>query len=195
MSVEEAGTGERGRECESEIYTYISFSLRCSLFYCYFICTFLSLEPMCQRKIFIFMLCILMNNKDLCDLIDLSISLSLCLSVCLRAARSDDRTALRQGSHRPEAGTHLGNLHGRLRHLADAAVCWHGDASLLHLGAHRGRHLSPAEKERLGQRELHFVRPVFTFQLRSAHSYTTARTLPPSLGASLSGTFHQGRMS
>ena len=29
----------------------------------------LSLEPMCQRKIFIFMLCILLNNKDLFDLI------------------------------------------------------------------------------------------------------------------------------
>ena len=28
------------------------------------------LEPMCQRKMFIFMLCILMNNKDLFDLIE-----------------------------------------------------------------------------------------------------------------------------
>ena len=26
MSVEEAGVGVRGRECESEIYTYISFT-------------------------------------------------------------------------------------------------------------------------------------------------------------------------
>ena len=26
MSAEEAGAGERGRECESEIYTYISFT-------------------------------------------------------------------------------------------------------------------------------------------------------------------------
>ena len=62
-SVEEAGAGERGRECESEIYTYI-FLLRFILFYCYFKCTFLSLEPMCQRQIYIFMLCILINNKD-----------------------------------------------------------------------------------------------------------------------------------
>ena len=29
------------------------------------------IEPMCQRKMLIFMLCILMNNKDLFDLIDL----------------------------------------------------------------------------------------------------------------------------
>ena len=27
------------------------------------------LEPMCQRKMFLFMLCILMNNKDLSDLV------------------------------------------------------------------------------------------------------------------------------
>ena len=45
------------------------FLLRFILFYCYFKCTFLSLEPVCQRKFFIFMLCILMNNKDLFDLI------------------------------------------------------------------------------------------------------------------------------
>ena len=43
------------------------FLLRFNLFYCYFKCTFLSLEPMCQRKMFMFMLCILMNNKDLFD--------------------------------------------------------------------------------------------------------------------------------
>ena len=57
----------RARECESEIYIYIHFFY--NLFYCYFKCTFLSLELMCQRKIFTFMLCILMNNKDLLDLI------------------------------------------------------------------------------------------------------------------------------
>ena len=49
--------------CESEIYTFISFTFYFILFYCYFKCTFLSLEY--QRKILIFMLCILMNNKDL----------------------------------------------------------------------------------------------------------------------------------
>ena len=31
------------------------------------------LEPMCQRKIFIFSLCILMNNKDLFDLIKMGL--------------------------------------------------------------------------------------------------------------------------
>ena len=67
MSVEEAGAGESERECESEMYTYIPFTS--VLFYCYFKCTFLSLESMCQRKFFIFMLCLLMNNKDLFDLI------------------------------------------------------------------------------------------------------------------------------
>ena len=63
MSAEEAGAGERGRECESEVYIHI-FLLRFILFYCYFKCTFLSLEPMCQRKISIFTLYILMTNKD-----------------------------------------------------------------------------------------------------------------------------------
>ena len=38
--------------------------------YCYFKCTFLSLEPVCLRIFIIFMLCILMNNKDLFDSID-----------------------------------------------------------------------------------------------------------------------------
>ena len=42
---------------ETEIYFMCLFYI-----YCYFKCTFLSLEPMCQRKIVIFMLCILMNN-------------------------------------------------------------------------------------------------------------------------------------
>ena len=51
-----------GRECESEILTYL-FILYLSLFQMYL------LEPMCQRKIYIFMLCILMNNKDLFHLI------------------------------------------------------------------------------------------------------------------------------
>ena len=46
------------------IRIYISFT-----FYFIVKCTFLSLEPMCQRKIFIFMLCMLMNNKDLFDFI------------------------------------------------------------------------------------------------------------------------------
>ena len=59
--------GREGRECESEIYTFISFTFHFILFH--FNCTFLSLESMCQRKIFIFMLYILMNNKDLFDLI------------------------------------------------------------------------------------------------------------------------------
>ena len=45
------------------------FLLRFISFYCYFKCTFLSLEPMCHRTIFIFMLCIMMNNKELFDLI------------------------------------------------------------------------------------------------------------------------------
>ena len=45
------------------------FLLRFILFYCYLKRIFLSLEPMCQRNIFIFMLCILMNNKDWFDLI------------------------------------------------------------------------------------------------------------------------------
>ena len=49
----------KGGENVSEIYKYIS--------YCYFNFTFLSLEPMCQRKIFIFMLCIMIINKDLFD--------------------------------------------------------------------------------------------------------------------------------
>ena len=64
--MEEAGAGERGRECESEIYSiYIYF------FYVLFhfivilnVPSCLSLEPRCRRKFFIFMLCILMNNKD-----------------------------------------------------------------------------------------------------------------------------------
>ena len=43
------------------------FLLRFILFYCYFKYTFLSLESMCQRKFFILMLCILMNNKYVFD--------------------------------------------------------------------------------------------------------------------------------
>ena len=35
-TVEEAGAGERGRECENEIFTYLFY------IYCYFKCTFLS---------------------------------------------------------------------------------------------------------------------------------------------------------
>ena len=55
MSVEEAGQGGRrvGRECESEIFMHL-FDI-----YCYF--KYL-LEAMCQRKIFISMLCT--NNQD-----------------------------------------------------------------------------------------------------------------------------------
>ena len=54
----------RARGGENVRVRYIHrFLLRFILFY--FKCTFLSLAPMCQRKIFIFMLCILMNNKDL----------------------------------------------------------------------------------------------------------------------------------
>ena len=60
----------RGGENVRVRYIHI-FLLHFILFYCYFKCTFLSLEPMCQRKIFIFMLCILMNNKDLFDWFDL----------------------------------------------------------------------------------------------------------------------------
>ena len=44
---------------------------RCGDIYCDFKCTFLSLEPMCQRKMFIFTLCIFMNSKDLFDWIGL----------------------------------------------------------------------------------------------------------------------------
>ena len=55
---------ERARGGENVRVRYIHiFLLRFILLY-YFKCTFLSLEPLCQRKIFIFMLCILMNNKD-----------------------------------------------------------------------------------------------------------------------------------
>ena len=43
------------------IYIYITYLF---YIYCYFKCTCLSLEPMCQRIIFIVMLCILMNNED-----------------------------------------------------------------------------------------------------------------------------------
>jgi len=59
MSVEEAGAGVWG-ENVSEIFMY--------LFYIYYFYMYLH-EPMCQRNIFIFMLCILMNNKDWFDLI------------------------------------------------------------------------------------------------------------------------------
>ena len=55
----------RARGGENVRVRYIYFFY--VLFYCYFKCTFLSLEPMCQRKILIFMLCILMTNKDLID--------------------------------------------------------------------------------------------------------------------------------
>ena len=58
MSVEEAGAGEWGENAR-ERFLFILYLL---LFYMYL------LEPMCQRKILIFMLCILMNNKDLFDL-------------------------------------------------------------------------------------------------------------------------------
>ena len=68
MSVEEAGGRARGEENVRVRYIRI-FLLRFILFYCYFKRTFLSLEPMGQRKVFIFMLCILMNKKDLFDLI------------------------------------------------------------------------------------------------------------------------------
>ena len=46
-----------------DTYFYVFFKY----IYCYFKCTFLSIEPMCQREIFIFILGILMNNKDLFD--------------------------------------------------------------------------------------------------------------------------------
>ena len=48
------------------LYIYL-FSTYLSYIYCYFKWSFLS--PVCQRKFFIFMLCILMYNKDLFDLI------------------------------------------------------------------------------------------------------------------------------
>ena len=67
MSVEEAGAA-RGGENVKVRYIHL-FLLRFISCYCYFKCTFLSLVSMCQRKIFIFMLYILMNNKDLFDLI------------------------------------------------------------------------------------------------------------------------------
>ena len=53
----------RGGENVRVRYIYFFYVL----FDCSFKCTFLSLEPMCQRKILIFMLCILMTNKDLID--------------------------------------------------------------------------------------------------------------------------------
>ena len=62
MSVEEARAGEKGENLR-ERYIHF-FLLPFILFYCYFKCTCLSLEPMCQRRIFMFMLCMLMNNKD-----------------------------------------------------------------------------------------------------------------------------------
>ena len=60
MSVEKPGQA-RGGENVRVRYKYVFVYV---LFYCYFPCAFLSLEPLCQRKILIFMLCILMNSKD-----------------------------------------------------------------------------------------------------------------------------------
>ena len=60
-----ANGGENVRVRYMYIFLYVFFLN----IYCYFKCTFLSLEPVCQRKIFIFMLCILMNNTDLFDLV------------------------------------------------------------------------------------------------------------------------------
>ena len=52
-----SGQASGERMWEWDFYVFI-------LYYCYFKCTFL-----CQRKILNFLLCILMNNKDLFDLI------------------------------------------------------------------------------------------------------------------------------
>ena len=49
---------------------------------CYFKCTFLSLEPMCQRKVLIFMFCLLMNNKDWFDWFDLMTVSHICEPRC-----------------------------------------------------------------------------------------------------------------
>ena len=61
-----ARAGERGRECERYIFFMYLFHICC-----YFKCTSLSLETMCQRKISILMLCILLNNRDLFEWFDL----------------------------------------------------------------------------------------------------------------------------
>ena len=60
-----ARRGETGRARHFFIYA-LRLLLLLLLFFinCYFKCTFLSLELMCQRKILIFMLCILMTNKN-----------------------------------------------------------------------------------------------------------------------------------
>ena len=56
MSVEEAGAGEWGERNVRVRFLRIYFIFIVILLYLQ--------EPMCQRNIFIFMLCILMNNKD-----------------------------------------------------------------------------------------------------------------------------------
>ena len=64
--MEEAGAGERGRQCESEIDIFLCI---------YFIFIVIlnvpsSVLSLCVKRFFlsIFMLCILMNNKGLFDL-------------------------------------------------------------------------------------------------------------------------------
>ena len=58
MSVEEAGAGERGENVRYIFFAHLFY------IYSYFKCTVLILEPMYQRNISMFMLCILMNNTD-----------------------------------------------------------------------------------------------------------------------------------
>ena len=54
----------RARGGENVRVRYIHIYFFYVLFNFNFKCTFLSLEPVWQRKIYIFMLCILMNNND-----------------------------------------------------------------------------------------------------------------------------------
>ena len=63
MSVEEAGRA-RGEENVRVRYIHIYFFDVLFYFIVILNVPFLSLEPKCQGKIFIFRLCILMNNKD-----------------------------------------------------------------------------------------------------------------------------------
>ena len=55
------------------------------------------IEPTCQRKMFIFMLCILMSNKDLFDLIDLYIHRPMAEAGSGFQARSKDQEILEEG--------------------------------------------------------------------------------------------------
>ena len=56
------------------------------------------LEPMCQRKFLIFMLCVLMNNKDLFVLIDWPVCVG---EAGLAFGRLQEQQPCRNGSQRP----------------------------------------------------------------------------------------------